>query len=94
MPSTTHHDASSAMPFGSVKYTERMNSWSTTSVTSEPAASSRLRSISSACSSGTSNEMWSSWMARSLGPPAGLANVSAPSTSKNATVLPRSISKK
>src|SRR5260370_1263127 len=42
------------MPFGSVKYTERMNSWSTTSVTSEPASSRRLRSISSACSSGTS----------------------------------------
>src|SRR5436189_299990 len=40
------------MPFGSVKYTDRMNPWSTTSVTSEPAASNRLRSISSACSSG------------------------------------------
>jgi hypothetical protein len=82
------------MPFGSVKYTERMKPWSTTSVTSEPAASRRFRSISSACSSGTSNERWSSWMARSDGPPAGLAKVSAPATSKNATVLPGAISKK
>jgi len=71
-----------------------MNSWSTTSVTSDPADSRRLRSISSECSSGTLNEMWSSWIARSLGPPAGLANVSAPATSKNAIVLPSAISKK
>jgi hypothetical protein len=71
-----------------------MKPWSTTVVTSDPAARRRLRSISSACSSGTSKEMWSSWMARSVGPPAGLAKVSAPSTSKKATVFPRPISKK
>jgi hypothetical protein len=33
VPSTTQYDASSAMPFGSVKYTERMKPWSTTEVT-------------------------------------------------------------
>ena len=32
------------MPFGSVKYTERMKPWSTTSVTSHPAALRRSRS--------------------------------------------------
>ena len=66
----------------------------TATVTSAPAARRRLRSISSACSSGTSNDRWSSWIARSLGPPAGLANVSAPFTSKKAMVLPGAISKK
>jgi len=34
-----------------------MNSWSTTSVTSDPADSRRLRNISSEFSSGTLNEM-------------------------------------
>ena len=52
----THHDASSAIPLLSWKYTDRMISWSTTGVTSHPAARRRLRSISSACSSGTLNE--------------------------------------
>ena len=49
-------NGSSAMPFGSVKYTECMMPWSTTPVTSVPAASRRLRRTSSACSSGTLND--------------------------------------
>ena len=62
------------MPFGSVKYTERMNPWSTTSVTSQPACLRRSRRLSSASSSGRLNDRWSNWIARGSGTPAALAN--------------------
>ena len=76
------------MPFGSVKYTDRMKPWSTTSVTSHPACLRRSRRASSASSSGRLNDRWSNWIARGSGTPAGLANGSilASAYSKKATV--------
>ena len=94
MASIAHHDASSAMPFGSVKYTDRTNPWSTTSVHSHPASSSRWRRSSSPRSSGRLKDKWSNWIVWEGGAPAGLANVPIPSISKNATVFSGPISKK
>ena len=79
-----------------MKYTDRTNPWSTISVTSHPAASSRFCSCTSAASSGRLNERWSNWIGIGSGggEPAPLSNVSVPLTSKKATVFWGAISKK